>query len=160
MTTLTSALNYGALITLSCCNAVLQIAAAPVCADPAHDANWPACAPDGALGESDLRRKVFRPGRTTRMILAERNGGDGNAESGSRFVAQFHGDGKLEGAAPGGDNVGREWRVDGDRVCMHYDPGYRSQPECGVFEVLRGKLYLVEAEGGRKPVDSVEWRPH
>ena len=160
MTTLTSALNYGALITLSCCNAVLQIAAAPVCTDPAHDANWPACAPDGALGESDLRRKVFRPGRTTRMILAERIGGDGNAESGSRFVAQFHGDGKLEGAALGGDNVGREWRVDGDRVCMHYDPGYRSQPECGVFEVLRGKLYLVEAEGGRKPVDSVEWRPH
>ena len=160
MTTLTSALNYGALITLSCCNAVLQIAAAPVCTDPAHDANWPACAPDGALGESDLRRKVFRPGRTTRMILAERNGSDGDAESGARFVAQFHDDGKLEGAASGGDNVGREWRVDGDRVCLHYDPGYRSQPECGVFEVLRGKLYLVEAEGDRKPVDSVEWRPH
>lgn len=158
MTTLTSALNYGALITLSCCNAVLQIAAAPVCTDPAHDANWPACAPDGALGETDLRRKLFRPGRTTRMVLAERIGGDG--DSGSRFVAQFHGDGKLESGASGGDNVGRDWRIDGDRVCLNFDPGYRSQPECGAFEVLRGKLYLVEAEGHRKPVDSVEWRPH
>ncbi len=33
MTTLTSALNFGALITLSCCNAVLQIAAVPSCSD-------------------------------------------------------------------------------------------------------------------------------
>jgi hypothetical protein len=156
MTTLTSALNYGALITLSCCNAVLQIAAAPACTDPAQDSNWPACAPDGALGETDLRRKLFRPGRTTRMVLAERTGGDG--DSGTPFVAQFHGDGKLEGGALGGDNVGRDWRIDGDRVCLHYDPGYRSQPECGAFEVLRGKLYLVEAEGLRKPVDSLEWR--
>jgi hypothetical protein len=154
MTNLTSALNYGALITLSCCNAVLQIAAAPACPDPAQDSNWPACAPDGALGETDLRRKLFRPGGTTRMVLAERNGG------GSRFVAQFHGDGKFEGGAVGGDNVGRDWRIDGDRVCLQYDPGYRSQPECGAFEVSRGKLYLVEAEGGRKPVDGLEWRPH
>jgi hypothetical protein len=104
MTNLTSALNYGALITLSCCNAVLQIAAAPACSDP-QDSNWPAC-------------------------------------------------------APGGDNVGRDWRIDGDRVCLNYDPGYRSQPECGAFEVLRGRLYMVEPEGRRKPVDSIEWRIH
>jgi hypothetical protein len=153
MTTLTSALNYGALITLSCCNAVLQIAAAPACFDPAQDSNWPSCAPDGALGESDLRRKLFRPGRTTRMVLADRSG----ADNGPRFVAQFHGDGKLEGGRPGGDNVGRDWQIDGDRVCLNFDPGYRSQPECGAFEVLRGKLYLVEGEGRRKPVDSLEW---
>lgn len=151
MTTLTSALNYGALITLSCCNAVLQIAAAPACIDPAQESNWPSCAPDGALGETDLRRKLFRPGGSTRMVLAD---------GGSRFVTEFHGDGKLEGAAAGGDNVGRDWQIDGDRVCLRYDPGYRSQPECGVFEVLRGKLYLVEAQGRRKPVDSVEWRTH
>jgi hypothetical protein len=151
MTTLTSALNYGALITLSCCNAVLQIAAAPACIDPAQESNWPSCAPDGALGETDLRRKLFRPGASTRMVLAD---------GGSRFGIEFHGDGKLEGAAAGGDNVGRDWQIDGDRVCLHYDPGYRSQPECGVFEVLRGKLYLVEAQGRRKPVDSVEWRTH
>ena len=157
MTNLTSALNYGALITLSCCNAVLQIAAAPACSDPAQDSAWPACAPDGVLGENDLRRRLFRPGRTTRMVLAERAGG--SDEGGVRFVAQFHGDGKLEGAADGGDNVGRDWHIHGDRVCLNYDPGYRSQPECGGFEVLRGKLYLVE-EGRRKPVDSVEWRPH
>lgn len=135
MTTLTSALNYGALITLSCCNAVLQIAAAPACSDPAQDASWPTCAPDGALGETELRRKLFRPGGTTRMVLAERVGANG-------------------------DNVGRDWQIDGDRVCLHYDPGYRGQPECGAFEVLRGQLYLVDAEGRRKPVDSVEWRPH
>ena len=120
MTTLSSALNYGALIALSCCNAVLQIAAAPVCTDPPQDANWPACAPDGALGESDLRRKVFRAGRTTRMVLAERTSSD--TDSGTRFVAQFHGDGKFESDALGGDNVGRDWRIDGDRVCLHYDP--------------------------------------
>jgi hypothetical protein len=157
MTTLTSALNYGALITLSCCNAVLQIAAAPACTDPAQDSAWPACAPDGALAETDLRRKLFRSGKTTRMVLAERAGDDRGA---ARFVAQFHGDGKLEGGAPGGDNVGREWSIDGDRICLHYDPGYRSEPECGAFEVLRGKLYLVEAEGARKPVDSIEWQAH
>ena len=58
MTTLTSALNYGALITLSCCNAVLQIAAAPACSDPAQDSSWLACAPGGAQGESELRRKL------------------------------------------------------------------------------------------------------
>jgi hypothetical protein len=155
MTNLTSALNYGALITLSCCNAVLQIAAAPACSDP-QDSNWPACAPDGALGETELRRKLFRPDRTTRIVLAERTG----ADEGRRFVAQFHGDGKLEGGAPGGDNVGRDWRIDGDRVCLNYDPGYRSQPECGAFEVLRGRLYMVEPEGRRKPVDSIEWRIH
>ncbi|MFC5498675.1 hypothetical protein ACFPOE_14100 [Caenimonas terrae] len=156
MTTLTSALNYGALITLSCCNAVLQIAAAPVCADPAQDSSWPACAPDGVLGETELRRKLFRPGRTTRMVLAERAGAAG-ADGDGRFVARFHGDGKLEGGAAGGDNVARGWRIDGGRVCLDYDPGYRSQPECGAFEVLRGRLYLVEDEGQRKPVDSVEW---
>ena len=33
MTNFRSALNFGALITLSCCNAVLQIAAAPSCGD-------------------------------------------------------------------------------------------------------------------------------
>ncbi len=157
MTTLTSALNYGALITLSCCNAVLQIAAAPACNEPASETSWPACAPDGALGETDLRRKLFRPGATTRMVLSERAGAGGDSD---RFIAQFHGDGKLEGGAVGGDNVGRDWQIDGDRVCLHYDPGYRSQPECGAFEVLRGKLYLVQAEGRRKPVDSVEWRTH
>ena len=131
MTNLTSALNYGALITLSCCNAVLQIAAAPACTDP-QDSNWPACAPDGALGESELRRKLFRADRTTRMVLAERIGGD---------------------------DVGRDWRIDGDRVCLS-SPVYGSQPECGAFEVLRGKLYMVDGEGRRKPVDSVEWRAH
>ena len=157
MTNLTSVLNYGALITLSCCNAVLQIAAAPACIDPAQESNWPSCAPDGALGESELRRKLFRPGRTTRMVLADRAGA---ANDGGRFVAQFHGDGKLEGGAIGGDNVGRDWQIDGDRVCLNFDPGYRSQPECGAFEVLRGKLYLVEGEGRRKPVDSLEWAAH
>lgn len=159
MTTLTSALNYGALITLSCCNAVLQIAAAPACTDPAQDSNWPACAPDGALGETDLRHRLFRPGRTTRMVLAERIG-PGGVSGGDQFVAQFHGDGKLDGAPVGGDNVGRDWQIEGDRVCLHFDPGYRSQPECGGFEVLRGKLFLVEGEGRRKPVDSIEWRTH
>ena len=158
MTTLTSALNYGALITLSCCNAVLQIAAAPMCADPAQDSSWPACAPDGALGETDLRRKLFRPGATTRMVLADRAGARG--DDAGRFVAQFESDGKLEGGAIGGDNVGRGWRIDGDRVCLQYDPGYRTQPECGAFEVLRGKLYLVEDEGRRKSVDSLEWQAH
>ena len=158
MTTLTSALNYGALITLSCCNAVLQIAAAPAC-DPAQDSGWPACAPDGALGEAELRRKLFQPGRTTRMVLAEGTGASA-AGDGIRFVAQFHGDGKLEGAPVGGDNVGREWTIDGDRVCLRYDPGYRSQPECAAFEVFRGKLYLVEDEGRRKPVDRIEWAVH
>lgn len=113
MTSLTSALNYGALITLSCCNAVLQIAAAPACTDPAQDSAWPSCAPDGALA----------------------------------------------GTAPtSGDNAGREWQIDGDRACLRYDPGFRSQPECGGFEVQRGKLYLVEPGGRRKPVDSIEWK--
>ena len=51
-------------------------------------------------------------------------------------------------------------RIDGDRVCLQYDPGYRAQPECGGFEVLRGKLYLVEDEGRRKSVDSLEWQTH
>lgn len=159
MTTLTSALNYGALITLSCCCAVLQIAAAPACTDPAQDSNWPACAPDGVLGESELRRKLFRPGGTTRMVLADRVGA-GPDSGGTPFVAQFHGDGRLEGAAAGGDNVGRDWRIEGDRVCLHFDPGYRSQPECGGFEVFRGKLFLIESEGLRKSVDSIEWRVH
>ena len=36
MTNLRSALNFGALITLSCCNAVLQIAAAPSCGGSAE----------------------------------------------------------------------------------------------------------------------------
>lgn len=154
MTTLTSALNYGALITLSCCNAVLQIVLAPTCTDPAQDSSWPACAPDGALGETDLRRRLLRPDRTARMVLAGPTGADGAG----RFIAQFHGDGKLDGGAAGGDNVGRDWQVDGDRVCLHDDPGNRSQPECGVFEVASDKLYLVEAQGRRKSVDSVEWQ--
>ncbi len=113
MSTLTSALNYGALITLSCCNAVLQIAAAPAC-DSAQDAGWPACVPDG----------------------------------------------KLDGTRLGGDDAGRQWNIDGDRVCLRYDPGHHSQPECAAFEVFRGKLYLVENEGRRKPVDRIERRVH
>ena len=61
MTTLTSALNYGALITLSCCNAVLQIAAAPACTDPAQDSSWLACTPDDARRDSGWPRKLLRP---------------------------------------------------------------------------------------------------
>lgn len=150
MNTLTSVLNYGALIALSCCNAVLQIAAAPACSDPARDSQWPSCAPDGSIDGAELRRHVFRPGAVTRMVM-------GSGSRDGRVVARFHGDGRLETSGAGGDNVGRDWQIDGDRVCLHYDPGYRSQPECGAFEVWRGKLYLVEAEGARKPVDSVEW---
>ena len=150
MNTLTSVLNYGALIALSCCNAVLQIAAAPSCGDPARDSQWPSCAPDGSIPEADLRRQLFRPGAVTRMVMAS------ESRTG-RVVAQFHGDGRLETSSAGGDNVGREWQIDGGRVCLRYDPGHRSQPECGAFEVHRGKLYLVEGEGVRKPVDSVEW---
>ena len=115
MTTLTSALNYGALITLSCCNAVLQIAAAPACGDPAQDSNWLACVPDGTLGETDLRRKLLRPGTS---------------------------------------------KPQGERACLHDDPGDRSQPDCGAFQVLRGNLSAVETERRRKPVDRLEWRPH
>jgi hypothetical protein len=150
MTRLTSALNYGALITLSCCNAVLQIAAAPSCNDPTADANWPSCAPDGSIAEADLRRQLFKPGTVTRMVMEKDTGG-------GHLVADFYGDGRLATAPPGGDNVGREWQIDGDRVCLRYDPGYRSQPECGAFEVHRGKLYLVQSAGLRKAVDSIEW---
>jgi hypothetical protein len=156
VSTLTSSLSYGALIALSCCNAVLQIAVVPACKDPARDSTWPACAPDGVLGESELRDKLFRSDRITRMVLA--SGGD--ASDGGGLVARFHGDGKLESAPAGGGNVGREWRIAGDRVCLEFDPGYRSRPECGGFEIVRGKLYLVEDEGRRKPVDSIEWTAH
>jgi hypothetical protein len=152
MSTLTSSLNYGALIALSCCNAVLQIAIVPACKDPALDSSWPACAPDGVLGESELRDKLFRSDRITRMVLAS-----GGAADGGGLVARFHGDGKLESAPAGGGNVGREWRIAGGRVCLEFDPGYRSQPECGAFEVYRGKLYLVESAGLRKAVDSIQW---
>jgi hypothetical protein len=63
MTTLTSALNYGALITLSCCNAVLQIAAAPACTEAVPDSNWLACVPEVVRGDSERPRKLLRPDR-------------------------------------------------------------------------------------------------
>jgi hypothetical protein len=79
MNALTSTLNYGALIALSCCNALLQIAATPACSE----------------SESDPA-----------------------------------------------------------------NPGLRSQPVCGAFEVARGQLYLDEGQGWRNAVDGIEWGPH
>jgi hypothetical protein len=69
MTTLTSALNYGALITLSCCNAVLQIAAAPACTEPAQDSGWLACASDDTRADGGWPRKLLRPDRA---VLVDR----------------------------------------------------------------------------------------
>lgn len=154
MNTLTSALNYGALIALSCCNAALQIAAAPSCSDAASDSGWPSCAADGAVAGADLRNRLFRPGQVTRIVVAE--GAGGGANQPDRLVASFHGDGRLEGSLGGGGNVGRHWRIDGDRVCLKFDPSFRSQPECSAVEVARGKLYLVEGND-RKAVDRIEW---
>ena len=55
MTTLTSVLNYGALISLSCCNAVLQIAGGSLCADFSMQPDWPACAHGSVVAQADSR---------------------------------------------------------------------------------------------------------
>lgn len=69
MTNLTSALNFGALITLSCCNAVLQIAAVPSCSDWAGW-DWQACATAGAVAEAESRLPRSRRDRRSRMVRA------------------------------------------------------------------------------------------
>lgn len=158
MNTLTSALNYGALIALSCCNAALQIAAAPACSDSGPDSGWPSCAADGAVGGDELRSRLFKPGQVTRLVLAERPM-PGTAHGVDGLVAQFHDDGRLEGVR-GDRNVGQQWQLQGDRLCLKFDPSYLSQPECGWFEVARGKLFLVEGEGLRRAVDGIDWVAH
>ena len=69
MTNLTSALNFGALITLSCCNAVLQIAAVPSCSDGAA---WGGrtCDAAGAIAEAEPRLLGFRLARRSGMERA------------------------------------------------------------------------------------------
>ena len=60
MTNLTSALNFEALITLSCCNAVLQIAAAPSRSGLA-ERGWQECgsAGVGAVAGTEPRLQGF-----------------------------------------------------------------------------------------------------
>lgn len=159
MNTLTSTLNYGALIALSCCNAVLQIAAAPACPESMLDAGWPSCAADGSIGGAELRARLFRPGQVTQLILAD-GPASVEADPQQRLVARFHDDGRFEGARGGHRNVGQKWQLQGDRLCLKFDPSYRSQPECGWFEVARGRLFLVEGEGLRRAVDSIDWVAH
>jgi hypothetical protein len=76
------------------------------------------------------------------------------------LVAPVHQDSQRDWAWARDDNVGRQWRIDGDRFCLQYNPGLRSQPVCGAFEVARGQLYLDEGQGWRNAVDSIEWGPH
>jgi hypothetical protein len=159
MNTLTSTLNYGALIALSCCNAALQIAAAPSCSESGPDPGWPACAADGVVVGDELRGRLFKPGQVTRIVLADEAGARVPVRD-DRLVAQLHQDGRRDGARAGSGNVGREWHLDGDRLCLKFDPNYRGQPECGWFEVARGKLFLVGGEGRRRAVDGIDWVAH
>jgi hypothetical protein len=59
MNALTSTLNYGALIALSCCNALLQIAATPACSESESDPGWPSCAADGAVLTDELSGRLL-----------------------------------------------------------------------------------------------------
>jgi hypothetical protein len=133
MTTLTSVLNYGALISLSCCNAVLQIAGGSVCADFSAQPDWPACAPDGVVAQADVRSKLLKSGRVTRLTVAE----DG---AGSQAIAYVH--------------------VADDEVCLWPGPNEGSRSRCGSMEVSGGRLYMVEADGQhRRQVERIDWQP-
>lgn len=133
MTTLTSVLNYGALISLSCCNAVLQIAGGSLCADISTQPDWPACAPDGSVAQADVRSRLLKHGRVTRLTVSQDGAGD-------QAVAYVH--------------------VADDEVCLWPGPNERGRLRCGSMEVSGGRLYIVEAGGQqRRQVERIDWQP-
>jgi hypothetical protein len=82
MTTLTSVLNYGALITLSCCNAVLQVAGSSACKDNAAEAAWLSCAHRQAPVRAQPHWRHATHGVAGPMVVASAVESHGNGVAG------------------------------------------------------------------------------
>ena len=122
-------------------------AAAP-CEAAAGAAAWVPCGPDRKLSEAEAKSHFFKDGQVTKILMT-------GGKSGKKFFANFKPGGKLDSGFEGGTNIGKSWRFQDGRLCRDY---YRiSDVHCGVFEVSGAALYLVDDDGSRSPVTSVQF---
>lgn len=122
--------------------------AATACEPAAGAAAWVPCGPDRKLSEAEAKAHFFKDGQVTRMLLT-------GGKSGKKFFAHFKPGGKLDSGLEGGTNIGKSWKFQDGRLCRDY---YRiSDVHCGVFEVSGAALYLVDDDGSRSPVTSVQF---
>jgi hypothetical protein len=116
-------------------------------------AGWPPCGADRVLNEAEIRAHLFKPGEVTRIQMT-------GGTSGRKFQLGLRPDAKLDLSREGGPNFGRDWKLEGDRLCLRaYQNVWGGQFNCGAVELKDGKVLWVETmgDGSRNPLDAVEF---
>jgi hypothetical protein len=121
------------------------------CERPSNSPSWLPCGPDRVLTEEDLNTYLFKADRTTKMLVT-------GVPSGRKLRADFYPKGKFEGGIVGGSNIGKAWKFEGAKVCRSYYGHHFGDGKfnCGNFELKAGILYLIDDEGNKSPVTSME----
>jgi hypothetical protein len=113
----------------------------------------PVCGPDRVLDEGEITQRLFRPGEATRI---EMTGGT----SGRKFVLLLRPGSKLDMSTPGGPDFGRDWKLEGGKLCLRaYRNVWNGQFNCGEIQVREGKTLWVETmgDGSRNVIDAVSF---
>lgn len=115
--------------------------------------DWLPCGPDRILSEADLKAYIFKPNQAVKMLVT-------GVPSGRKFRVDFYPGGKFEAGLTGGPNIGKEWKLDGAKLCRAYYGAQfgNGRFDCGPFELAENVLYLVDGEGNKSPVTSLEFK--
>jgi hypothetical protein len=120
------------------------------CSPPAGAPSWMPCGPDRALDEAEIRGALFRAGEVTTIHLT-------GGTSGRKFVLALQPDGKLDMGVAGGANFGRDWKLEGGKLCLRaWQNVWRGQFNCGAVELKESRLSWVEPDS-RNPIDEVKF---
>jgi hypothetical protein len=144
-------MRFLAIFAMSCLFALAASAQgtpAPACAP-----GWPPCGADRVLSEDEIRAHLFKAGEVTQMQM---KGGT----SGRLFKLGFRAEGKLDMAVGNGTNFGRDWKLEGGKLCLRaYQNVWNGQFNCGDVEVKEGKVFWVEVlgDGSRNLIESVSF---
>jgi hypothetical protein len=145
------AFNYGqsAIAQAADVSAAAKSGSSSSCERPATAPAWLPCGPDRILSEADLRKYVVRSEWTTHTQIK-------GADSGKLYFLNLMADGTMEGGLVGGQNIGKSWSQQGEKICRTYTRFYNG-PRCATFELKSGVLYLVDVDNSRNPITSIEF---
>jgi hypothetical protein len=143
---------------LMCSGAMAQATAPPPAADAACEKKadapqWLPCGPDRMLSATDLVTYLFKPGKTAKMLVT-------GVPSGRKLRADFYPGGKFEAGIAGGTNIGKEWKLEGAKLCRAYVGAQfgNGKFDCGNFELSAGNLFLIDGDGNKSPVTMIDFQ--
>ena len=119
------------------------------CAVRAGAPEWMPCGANRTLSDADLKAHIVKDGMIAKLSVT-------GGQSGTKFFNHFLPGGKFEGGMQGGRNIGKSWVQEGNRLCRAFDAPI-SATQCVTFELTDAGLLLVDHDGSKSPVTSIEF---